>query len=404
MRSFTAFSSPARLAPTTRSFIAASVGVAVLAAVIGWGAPRVGAAPLADKQAQAAALDQQVSGLEQKYAVLQERYRGAQIDLGHVQTRMKRTQGRLARSRSELRHAKQRLETRALAVYRDGAGSTQLLEVARAGSFSDFFDKIDTIERVGTNDARLLNDVRTLTEKVAKQERQIRATRDRKVKLVRKINSSRKRMGSLLNDRRAALGSVTAEVRSLMQQQRAAEAMRLTKDSRARAAAIDAGEDPSKVVPTATGGAAAATPGGAANTDSSSSSSSSSSSESQISVPLPPPSGGASAAAGIAMGKIGAPYVFGASGPDSFDCSGLIVWAFAQAGRGGLPHSTYSLMGMGVSVPLSQAQSGDIVITDGGGHAGIYVGGGSMVHAPRTGRTVAVESLSYYSVVDVRRI
>jgi cell wall-associated NlpC family hydrolase len=96
--------------------------------------------------------------------------------------------------------------------------------------------------------------------------------------------------------------------------------------------------------------------------------------------------------------------VWAAAGPDAFDCSGLVVWAFAQAGRPGLPHSTYSLITMGVEVPLSQAQIGDLVFTNSTGHMGIYVGGGQMVHSPRTGRTVSVEPLTYYSVTAVRRI
>lgn len=415
MRSFTAaFSSPARLAPTTRSTIAASVGVAVLAAVIGWSAPHAVAAPLADKQAQAAELNTQVSGLESQYSQLQERYRGAKVDLARVQTKMQRTQGKLTRSRAELRRSKQRLVNRALAVYRDGSGSTQLLEVARAGSFSDFFDKLDTIERVGSQDARLLDEVRTLTEKVAKQEKQIRSTRDRKAKLVRKINTSRTRMEKTLNQRRAALSSVTAEVRSLMEAQRAAAAAQETENARLRAAAIREGKDPNTVapvtgVPSADAGAVedAAPSAAAASGSDANAGGSSASAEAEpapISVPLPPPSGSASSAAGIAMGKVGAPYVYGAAGPSSFDCSGLVVWAFAQAGRGGLPHSTYSLIGMGVSVPQSQAQVGDLVFTNNSGHMGIYVGGGSFVHAPRTGRNVTVESLGNYSIVDIRRI
>lgn len=104
------------------------------------------------------------------------------------------------------------------------------------------------------------------------------------------------------------------------------------------------------------------------------------------------------------MGKAGAPYLYGAAGPSRFDCSGLVVWAFARAGRSGLPHSTYSLIGMGVEVPRSQMQVGDLVFTNNSGHMGIYVGGGSMVHAPRAGRTVTVESMRYYTVVSVRRI
>jgi cell wall-associated NlpC family hydrolase len=104
------------------------------------------------------------------------------------------------------------------------------------------------------------------------------------------------------------------------------------------------------------------------------------------------------------MGKVGSPYVYGAAGPSSFDCSGLVVWAFAQAGRPGLPHSTYSLITMGVEVPLAEAQVGDLVFTNNAGHMGIYVGGGSFVHAPRTGRDVTVEGLGNYTVVSVRRI
>ncbi len=59
---------------------------------------------------------------------------------------------------------------------------------------------------------------------------------------------------------------------------------------------------------------------------------------------------------------------------------------------------------MGVSVPLSQAQVGDLVFTNNSCHMGIYVGGGSFVHAPREGRTVTVESLGNYTVAAVRRV
>lgn len=387
-----------------------AIGSVFLAGAVA--APQAVAAPLAEKQAQAAALDREVSKLEDDYAELQERYRGAKVDLSKVQLQMQRTQAKLAKSRVELRRSKTRLEDRALAVYRDGSGSGQLLEVARAGSFSEFFDKLDTIERVGDNDADILGRVRDLTERVAEQERQVRSARDRKAKLVRTIDKSSKRMNKVLGQKRSALGSVTAEIRTIMEAQRAAEAARLAAASRRRAATISAGGTPTDEdgdsAPAAVGGNSvepAPTDGGTndAGTGSSAAAGADESS-SAISVPLPPPSGGASAAAGIAMGKVGSPYVYGASGPSSFDCSGLVVWAFAQAGRGGLPHSTYSLIGMGVSVPFDQAQVGDLVFTNNSGHMGIYVGGGSFVHAPRTGRTVAVESLGNYSIVAIRRI
>lgn len=408
MRSSTHALTASGLARPTRTSALLVLGALLLAGIVA--TPLATATPLAEKQAQAAALDREVASLEDDYADLQERFRGAQVDLKRTQKKVTRTQAKLRRSRAELDASKERLEDRALAVYRDGAGSTQLLEIARAGSFSDFFDKLETIDRVGSNDAKILNRVRTLTQRVQDQEQQLRSARDRKAKLVRRINTSRKKMQRLIADRQAALGSVSAEIRTLMEQNRAREAAALADEGRQRAAVIRSGgtpDDSTSAAANASGTASAdgaATGGGAENGGGSGGGSASSTSSSSLSVPLPPPSGSASSAAGIAMGKVGAPYVYGAAGPDSFDCSGLVVWAFAQAGRGGLPHSTYSLIGMGVSVPYDQAQVGDLVFTNNSGHMGIYVGGGSFVHAPRTGRNVTVESLGNYSIVAIRRI
>jgi cell wall-associated NlpC family hydrolase len=104
------------------------------------------------------------------------------------------------------------------------------------------------------------------------------------------------------------------------------------------------------------------------------------------------------------MGKVGSPYVWGAAGPSTFDCSGLVVWAFAQAGRPGLPHSTYSLINMGVPVPMDQLQVGDLLFNDSVGHVAIYVGNNSFVHAPHSGDVVKVTSLSDYYLGTARRI
>ena len=96
-----------------------------------------------------------------------------------------------------------------------------------------------------------------------------------------------------------------------------------------------------------------------------------------------------------------------AAGPDGFDCSGLVMWAFAQVGVS-LPHSTYALYAMGVPVSSDQLQPGDLVFFDGVGHVGIYIGGGQFVHAPHTGDVVKISSLSegWYSAtyVGARRI
>ncbi|MCO6058600.1 C40 family peptidase [Pseudomonas sp. MOB-449] len=102
-----------------------------------------------------------------------------------------------------------------------------------------------------------------------------------------------------------------------------------------------------------------------------------------------------------ALGLVGTPYRWGGNTPDSgFDCSGLIGYVYRDAAGISLPRSTRELIAMRApSIGVNALQSGDLVFfaTNGGGqvsHAGIYVGEGRFVHAPRTGGTVRLDSLS----------
>ena len=90
-----------------------------------------------------------------------------------------------------------------------------------------------------------------------------------------------------------------------------------------------------------------------------------------------------------AYSKLGCPYVWGASGPNSFDCSGLVMWCYAQAGVS-LDHYSGSQGQSGAVIPLSQAQPGDILWKS--GHVGIYIGNGQYIHAPQTGDVVKIAS------------
>ena len=96
---------------------------------------------------------------------------------------------------------------------------------------------------------------------------------------------------------------------------------------------------------------------------------------------------------GIAMRYLGVPYVWGGASPRGFDCSGLVVYVFAQIGVS-LPHSTYALWNVGVPVSRDQLQAGDLVFFNGLGHMGIYIGGGQFIHSPHTGDVVKISSLS----------
>jgi cell wall-associated NlpC family hydrolase len=90
--------------------------------------------------------------------------------------------------------------------------------------------------------------------------------------------------------------------------------------------------------------------------------------------------------ANIARAQIGKPYAYGATGPNAFDCSGLVYFAHRQAGIS-IPRTSSSQLGAARPVAKSQARPGDVIFF-GSYHVGIYVGGGQMVDAPNAGRRV----------------
>jgi peptidoglycan DL-endopeptidase CwlO len=105
-----------------------------------------------------------------------------------------------------------------------------------------------------------------------------------------------------------------------------------------------------------------------------------------------------------ALTRRGDPYVWGAAGPGAFDCSGLVVWAFAQIGIT-LPHYTGSLWDSGVHVPRSDLEPGDLIFFYADiSHVGIYIGDGWMIDAPDFGLTVRVEKVMWDYFVGAVRI
>lgn len=93
---------------------------------------------------------------------------------------------------------------------------------------------------------------------------------------------------------------------------------------------------------------------------------------------------------------IGTPYVYGATGPDIFDCSGFTSYVYANAAGINITRTTYSQMGVGTPVSYDQLQPGDLVFTYGGDHVGIYVGGGQYIHAPQPGDSVKVGNVTSF--------
>jgi cell wall-associated NlpC family hydrolase len=120
--------------------------------------------------------------------------------------------------------------------------------------------------------------------------------------------------------------------------------------------------------------------------------------------PAPAPTAAAGVAVRTALAQLGDMYGVGASGPDTFDCSGLTMYAYAAAGIT-LPHSSRAQSTMGVPVSRAELQPGDLVFFYSPvSHVGIYIGNGQMVHASVTGKPVAVTSVDKAGYVGARRV
>lgn len=223
----------------------------------------------------------------------------------------------------------------------------------------------------------------------------------------REIQSAKDGYDKTIAEQRALLESTQGELKkALVEEQAKLDAEREAKvqaDAQAAAAAAAAARRPAAVTvsrPVVSGGASTTSPStnggsGAAGTTAAPAQS--------VVTPTPvapppaaagPPTSGGSGAVAVALAQQGKPYVWAADGPDSFDCSGLVIYAYAHAGRPGLPHSSRELRSMSRSLSADQLQPGDLVF--GGSpihHVGIYIGNGQMVHAPHSGDVVKVSSM-----------
>ena len=104
-----------------------------------------------------------------------------------------------------------------------------------------------------------------------------------------------------------------------------------------------------------------------------------------------------------AESKIGSPYSYGSAGPNAFDCSGLVYWSYKQAGKT-IPRDSYGQLGGGSPVSsIATAKPGDVLIFNGGGHAGIYVGNGTFVHSSTYGTPVKRDKVNNWSLTGIRR-
>ena len=320
----------------------------------------------------------QIQGLDANLSHAIEAYNLANEKLADIQSDLRENRRELKLAKQNLGRAQTALELRLVQLYTAGGDGTGLDVLIGATSIEDLIERLDTSTRVSDQSAQVLREVKAYRVAVRTRRARLKHAHVEQARLVAERASQKASIEGQLAERQRLLGSIRSEIGRLQAAERAQQA-RLEAEARARLSSPQTGIE---VLAASTGSLGSSDPIGVA-----------------------PPSryGGV---VGIAMQFLGTPYVYGGSSPGGFDCSGLIMYVYAQIGVS-LPHNAAAQYGYGTPVSRDQLQPGDLVFFNGLGHAGIYVGGGSFIHAPHTGDVVKISSMSgWYSstYVGARRL
>lgn len=309
-------------------------------------------------------------------------YDSATAQLAQIQRDLRENKHELQLAKLNLRASQRDIAKRLVALYTTNETST-LEVILGAKSLDDAMTRLDNEKSLTSLDAAVLQQVKRFKAQVKDSGRRLAFARHRQQQVVAQRAAAKQAIESKLAQSQSLLSSIKGQIAQLEAQQAARQA------ALARAAQLryeqqrlaSQQQSESTVV-----GISATAP-------------------SADQVVLPPPTHGN--VVSYALSQLGTPYVWGGGAPGGFDCSGLVMWAYAQVGVS-LPHSSYAMWNYGVPVSRDQLMPGDILFFDGLGHVGLYIGNGEFVDAPHTGAVVEIASLSegWYSAsfVGARRI
>ncbi|MET9128469.1 NlpC/P60 family protein [Streptomyces antibioticus] len=294
-----------------------------------------------------------------------EKYNGAHEKATAAEQRLKSLRDEAARKEERLNSAREKLGSMAAAQYRDG-GLGPAVQLALSDDPDGYLDGAAFAERAGDRQSAAVNRVR----------RQLREIEQLRGSARLELTTLRTRQAELKKHKATITGKLDA-ARTLLS--------RLTEADRARVTGSTAtGGGTGTRASRATTGArdTLRTPGSTAGA----------------------PTARAAAAVSYAYSKLGSPYVWGATGPNAFDCSGLALAAYRSAGIS-LPRTTYAQIDAGRRVSRSELLPGDLVFFYSGiTHVGIYIGDGRMIHAPNPSAPVRVAPISEMPFAGATRV
>jgi cell wall-associated NlpC family hydrolase len=338
------------------------------------------------EQAHEQAVVAQINTIGRNLEGVVQQYDGAQLELQRVKASLRRNEFALHVARGNFRAAQRRLMNRLYSLYVNGEPSA-IDVLAGAKSLSQLIDRAESAQALSSQDAQLGQQALRFQQNVERKQRQLTALKAKRQATVSALAAKKQQIDAALAEQKRLLASIHTTISNLQQQEAAREArLRAEAEARLRAQEQAAAAAQAAAAQQATTAPAPAT-------------TSSGTVAPPVSIPVSSTGAGHPAAASIAMRYLGVPYVWGGASPSGFDCSGLVMYVYAQLGIS-LGHYTGAQWSETVPISMSQAQPGDLVFFNGVSHVGIYIGNGQMVNAPHTGSVVRIDSIGGFGSID----
>ena len=337
------------------------------------GATHAFATPLEQKRAEANRIAAQIDANNTQIEVLSEQYNGTQIRIATLTKNIADAQARLIVTQHHTDGLRREVRSRAAALYM-GARSGTLFPQLDAHNAQEVASATSYTAAAAARDSTLLSDLRTATAELSSRQRDLNDARNKATSESHRLANTLAEVKQINAQQSQLLSKVNGEIGVLVKQEQ--EARRLAAEAAARAEfarkeALQRQQQQQQQQQQSSGGFG----------------------NQQAPTNLPPPTGAASVAVHAAEAELNKPYQFAAAGPDTFDCSGLTMFAWARAGVS-MAHFAATQYTEFPHVPISQLAPGDLVFYGSPiHHVGMYVGNGMMINAPHTGAFVSYASI-----------